>query len=515
MVAVRWRLAALLTAVYSDEDPHISRECDADRVSHYHATCRLDASHAWFVRQENAAVVDVHHGVAFHPILKAASSAVHNEMRYLDGHNFRIAADDTNIREVKASCCDDGSYAGVLNFTFVREPVERFLSAYHFLAEHSRLVCDKLAAEAVQHGFCPLLKAIPKTGFTPLLGEDMVERPPMQGDDDTAYGLFESFLEICELWGWIGPSRFFNAHLLPQALQLTEADGAPRRSLQHVRLLPGAAAVQSPAKRARNMSDQLLELYGAACPGGGCVFREPSADKPDWAGMHLSPNRWFSVTAAKLPDRLLVRACKLVLVDYCCFDVVLPAACAAAGLSCADATRRSRPSRSSRPRPRRTARRRRASRPAAPPARSTAPTTTTGPTCPRSTRPSRSSRTPTTITSKLKLVQCVVPDLSRPRPSPGGEISCPSPGGSYDPRPGVRERHRRLVPGVVRRRTSCPGRRSRRSTARVWSLWTRSPGVARDPHPRDSGRRSDRLGKNARRADRPARAADDGEPRGA
>ena len=74
------------------------------------------------------------------------------------------------------------------------------------------------------------------------------------------------------------------------------------------------------------MSDQLLELYGAACPGGGCVFREPSADKPDWAGMHLSPNRWFSVTAAKLPDRLLVRACKLVLVDYCCFDVVLPAA---------------------------------------------------------------------------------------------------------------------------------------------------------------------------------------------
>ena len=338
MVAVRWRLALLLTAVYSDEDPHISRECDADRVSHYHATCRLDASHAWFVRQENAAVVDVHHGVAFHPILKAASSAVHNEMRYLDGHNFRIAADDTNIREVKASCCDDGSYAGVLNFTFVREPVERFLSAYHFLAEHSRLVCDKLTAEAVQHGFCPLLKAIPKTGFTPLLGEDMVERPPMQGDDDTAYGLFESFLEICELWGWIGPSRFFNAHLLPQALQLTEADGAPRRSLQHVRLLPGAAAVQSPAKRARNMSDQLLELYGAACPGGGCVFREPSADKPDWAGMHLSPNRWFSVTADKLPDRLLVRACKLVLVDYCCFDVVLPDACAAAGLTCADAT---------------------------------------------------------------------------------------------------------------------------------------------------------------------------------
>ena len=117
MVAVRWRFALLLTAVYSDEDPHISRECDADRVSHYHATCRLDASHAWFVRQENAAVVDVHHGVAFHPILKAASSAVHNEMRYLDGHNFRIAADDTNIREVKASCCDDGSYAGVLNFT--------------------------------------------------------------------------------------------------------------------------------------------------------------------------------------------------------------------------------------------------------------------------------------------------------------------------------------------------------------------------------------------------------------
>ena len=158
----------------------------------------------------------------------------------------------------------------------------------------------------------------------------------MTGDDDTAYGLFESFLEICELWGWLGPSRFFNAHLLPQALQLT-MDGAPHPFLQHIRLLPGASAVKDPAKRARNMSDQLVDLYAEACPDeDGCVFRDPQAMKPDWAGMHLSPTRWFSVTAEKLPERLLVRACKLVLVDYCCFDLVLPDACARAGLSCDD-----------------------------------------------------------------------------------------------------------------------------------------------------------------------------------
>ena len=75
-----------------------------------------------------------------------------------------------------------------------------------------------------------LLKAIPKTGFTPLLGEDMVERPPMQGDDDTAYGLFESFLEICELWGWIGPSRFFNAAFSRRSRASSSSSGATTRS---------------------------------------------------------------------------------------------------------------------------------------------------------------------------------------------------------------------------------------------------------------------------------------------
>ena len=51
--------------------------------------------------------------------------------------------------------------------------------------------------------------------------------------------------------------------------------------------------------------------------------------------MNLSPKRWFSVTRESLPPELLVRACRLVLVDYCCFDVALPAACADAGLTCA------------------------------------------------------------------------------------------------------------------------------------------------------------------------------------
>ena len=154
MRALAWVLA-VACRVRGEEvgaSEHISEEYDAGRVAHYHATCRLNADHAWFVRQENAAVIDVHHKVAFHPILKAASSAVHNEMRYLDGHNFRIVADDTNIREAKLSCCDEPLYEDVLNFTFVREPVERFLSAYHFLAEHSRLVCDALTAEEVRRG---------------------------------------------------------------------------------------------------------------------------------------------------------------------------------------------------------------------------------------------------------------------------------------------------------------------------------------------------------------------------
>lgn len=100
-------------------------------------------------------------------------------------------------------------------------------------------------------------------------------------------------------------------------------------------IVSGAAAVAEPLGRAKNMSLQLADIYRAACPTEGCrPFREPSPHRPDWAGMNLSPKRWFTVVAADLPPGLLARACKLVLVDYCCFDVALPPPCASAGLSC-------------------------------------------------------------------------------------------------------------------------------------------------------------------------------------
>ena len=107
------------------------------------------------MRQENAAVVDVHHGVAFHPILKAASSAVHNEMRYLDGHNFRIAADDTNIREVKASCCDDGSFS--LNLS---EQLE--VAPEHVLFLDNISVCGNLPQISLHNRNIYVMERVPK-----------------------------------------------------------------------------------------------------------------------------------------------------------------------------------------------------------------------------------------------------------------------------------------------------------------------------------------------------------------
>lgn len=329
MSAMRALCAATLCAFAASE--HITAECDASRVAHYKRVCDLDPHHPWFARNENSAIIDVHHGVAFHPILKAASSAVHNEMRYLDGHDFAIIKDDTNIRQSMTSCCDDGRYATMLNFTFVREPVERLLSAYHFLAEQSNIVCKALNRTDDKNRFCRILESMPKHAAP--FGEfaEAEEDPPPRGDDTMAHNLLEAFLELAETSGWVGPSRFFNAHLLPQALQLAEADGKPRSIVNHVRLLPGAVANPEPAARAHVMADQVADLYAEACRGRACEFKDRYPEKPDWAGMHLSPNRWFSVSPGKVPDPLLLRACKLVLVDYCCFDVALPPVCEAAG----------------------------------------------------------------------------------------------------------------------------------------------------------------------------------------
>ena len=322
--AARAALLLLLLPARVATQHHISAECDAKRVAHYHAECTLDPHHPWFARTENSAIIDVHHGLAFHPILKAGSSAVHNEMRYLDGHDFAIVKDDTNLRQSLLGCCDDGSYADFLNFTFVREPVERFLSAYHFLAEQSHVVCKKLDAADAENKFCRLLSSVPKHArpMNEFIAAD--DDPTVKGDDPMAHALLEAFVDVCEKWGWVGPSRFFNAHALPQALQLAGRDGRPMRTLNHVRLLPGAAAVVEPAARARDMADQVAELYEAACPNEDCEFKDRYPDKPDWAGMHLSPNRWFSVSPDKIPEPLLVRACALVLVDYCGFPGVRP-----------------------------------------------------------------------------------------------------------------------------------------------------------------------------------------------
>ena len=110
MSAMRALCAATLCAFAASE--HITAECDASRVAHYKRVCDLDPHHPWFARNENSAIIDVHHGVAFHPILKAASSAVHNEMRYLDGHDFRMVSPDSNLRQAQLSCCKEDPFRG-------------------------------------------------------------------------------------------------------------------------------------------------------------------------------------------------------------------------------------------------------------------------------------------------------------------------------------------------------------------------------------------------------------------
>ena len=48
-----------------------------------------------------------------------------------------MVSEDTNLRVAKTTCGGGAPYERARNFTFVREPVERLVSAFHYLAEHA------------------------------------------------------------------------------------------------------------------------------------------------------------------------------------------------------------------------------------------------------------------------------------------------------------------------------------------------------------------------------------------
>ena len=271
------------------------RAAMTDLTAHYHRTCHLPSQSPWFGAGPAIVVPFPRHHALYRPLLKAASKSVEAAGLSLDGSvNEEIAIDSCPMAR--------GHFSGWLNFTLVREPLERFVSSYNFLmgdAHFEREICG-----LVQR----LLPAAAASLSCPRRSQRVVHN----------VSEFAAYVSVVEQLGWV------NVHIVPQAMQLSRMDGRPDATLREVRMLAGSS------------SDAVkVQVRGLLARNGSVDARRSALGAGTTSRVHATPKGAHSVgDFDALPSDLLVRACRLVLVDYCCFGVPLPPVCERGGLSC-------------------------------------------------------------------------------------------------------------------------------------------------------------------------------------